>query len=182
MEPISDERGSFARTWCRKEFAEQGISVEMVQANVSLTREAGSLRGLHFSWPPSQEAKLVRCGQGRVFDVALDLRPDSPSFLSHTSAVLDSAAGNALFIPAGLAHGFQTLEDDCEILYLMSDYFRPDLADGVRFDDPSFGIDWPLAVTTILDRDRTYPDFDRAEHVARYASLAGDPRPGTRSR
>jgi dTDP-4-dehydrorhamnose 3,5-epimerase len=170
LERHPDVRGFFARTWCRDEFARQGIAVDMVQASVSHNRLRGTVRGLHFSWPPSHEAKLVRCERGQVIDVIVDLRPDSPAFLRHVAVTLDDEQGNALYIPPGVAHGFQTLTDNCTVLYMMSDFYRPGLADGVRYDDPAFGIAWPLPVSCIVDRDRLYPDFDRAAHTARYRS------------
>lgn len=163
-----DARGFFARLWCRDEFAAHGIAVDMVQASISHNLEAGTLRGMHFQWPPSTEGKLVRCARGRVHDVIVDLRPSSPSFLAHVAVTLDAARHNAIFIPPGCAHGFLTLEPDCDVVYMMSDVFRPELSDGVRHDDPAFGIVWPRAVTRIVERDRTYPDFDRARHVQRY--------------
>lgn len=167
LQRLEDERGHFARAWCAREFATQGLPDACVQASVSHNADRGTLRGLHFQWPPSQEGKLVRCEQGAVHDVALDLRPDSPTFLEHVAVVLEAARGNALFIPPGVAHGFQVLEDDTRVLYLMSDFFAPELAGGVRFDDPAFGIDWPLPVSRITPRDREFPDFDKAVHVER---------------
>ena len=176
LERNADNRGYFARTWCREEFGKHGIAVDMVQASVSYNLYAGTLRGMHFAWPPSREAKLVRCERGRVRDVILDLRPSSTTFLSHFSLDLDDERGNSLFIPAGVAHGFQTLVDDCIVLYMMTDFFRPDLADGVRFDDPAFGIAWPHPVTNILERDRSYPDFDLVRHTNRYNATSQDRR------
>jgi dTDP-4-dehydrorhamnose 3,5-epimerase len=167
-----DERGFFARTWCREEFRQAGIDVEIVQASVSHNRLAGTLRGLHFAWPPSHEGKLVRCERGRVLDVIVDLRPDSPSFLAHFAVELDDDRRTALYIPPGVAHGFQTLVDACDVYYMMTDFYRPELAAGVRYDDPRFGIAWPRAVTTIVERDRTYPLFDQARHCAAYAAAA----------
>ncbi len=168
LERWSDERGFFARSWCREEFARAGIDAEMVQASVSHNRLAGTLRGLHFAWPPSREAKLVRCERGSVHDVILDLRPESPAFQRHFAVVLDDVQRNALYIPPGLAHGFQTLADDCGVLYMMTEAYRPELADGVRFDDPAFGIAWPRPVSSIAARDREYPGFDPARHASRY--------------
>ena len=167
-----DERGYFARTWCAREFSARGLPKHWVQSSVSHNARKGTLRGLHFQRPPSSEAKLVRCEQGAVHDVALDLRPGSPSFLEHVAVVLESGRGNALFIPPGVAHGFQLLADDTRVLYLMSDFHAPELADGVRFDDPAFGIAWPLPVSVIAARDRDYPDFDQAAHMARMAAAA----------
>lgn len=157
IERHADDRGFFARVWCRDEFRAQGLDLEIVQASVSYNRQRGTLRGMHFSHAPSTECKLVRCSRGSVFDVILDLRPDSPSYLSHHCVTLDADERNALFIPQGVAHGFQTLADDCEVTYLMTDVYRPELADGVRYDDPAFGIRWPLPVSCIADRDRSYP-------------------------
>jgi dTDP-4-dehydrorhamnose 3,5-epimerase len=170
LERRSDERGFFARTWCRHEFARLGISFDMVQASVSHNRRRGTVRGLHFTWPPSREAKLVRCERGQVLDVIVDLRPDSPAFLRHVSVTLDDERLSALYIPPGVAHGFQTLAEDCTVLYMMTQAYRPELADGVRHDDPAFGVSWPLPVSCILERDRSYPDFDPAAHAARYRS------------
>lgn len=169
-EPREDARGHFARLWCRDEFAAQGIHADLVQASVSHNTTLGTLRGLHFQWPPSHEAKIVRCERGRIFDVLVDLRPDSPAFGRHVATVLDEQTRNALFVPAGVAHGFQTLDDVCDVHYMMTDFYRPELADGVRFDDAAFGIRWPRRVARIADRDRDYPDFDRAAHARRYAA------------
>jgi dTDP-4-dehydrorhamnose 3,5-epimerase len=168
LERNADERGFFARTWCREEFARAGVGVDMVQASVSHNRLRGTLRGLHFAWPPSGEAKLVRCERGRVHDVIVDLRPESPAFLRHLAVTLDAEACNAIYIPPGVAHGFQTLADDCTVFYMMSEAYRPELADGVRFDDPAFGVTWPLPVSSIHSRDGGYPDFDRDAHAERY--------------
>jgi dTDP-4-dehydrorhamnose 3,5-epimerase len=170
VERHDDERGFFARVWCRDEFAARGINAEVVQASVSYNRQAGTLRGLHFSWPPSQEGKLVRCESGRIFDVIVDLRPDSPTFLRYFGLVLDSSQHNAIYVPPGVAHGFQTLARDSQVLYLMTDRYRPELAGGVRFDDPAFGVRWPMPVSVISERDRGYPDFETAAHAQHLAS------------
>jgi dTDP-4-dehydrorhamnose 3,5-epimerase len=159
-EPHHDERGYFARIWCRDEFAAQGIDVAIVQASVSHNRRAGTLRGMHFALPPSKEDKLVRCSQGRIHDVIVDLRPESPTYRRHFGLELDDRSHVALFIPHGLAHGFQTLVDESEVVYMMTDVYRPELAAGVRHDDPAFGIEWPLPVTCIAQRDRSYASFD----------------------
>lgn len=164
VERHEDERGFFARIWCRDEFAAHGISVGIEQASVSYNRRAGTLRGMHFAWPRSAEGKLVRCGRGRIQDVILDLRPASPSFIKHVSLVLDDRSNDALYIPQGVAHGFQTLCDDCEVVYMMTDIYRAELAGGVRYNDSAFGIRWPLPVSCIAERDLTYPPFDAAAH------------------
>ncbi len=163
-----DERGYFGRLWCREEFAAHGIQVEIVQTSVSHNDVAGTLRGMHFAWPPSLEAKLVRCGSGRILDVILDLRPDSPTFLRHVAVELDARQYNAVYIPPGVAHGFQTLVDDADVVYMMTEIYRPELADGVRYDDRAFGIRWPLPVARIAARDAAYPDFDREAFSGRY--------------
>ncbi|HUF79571.1 MAG TPA: dTDP-4-dehydrorhamnose 3,5-epimerase family protein [Burkholderiales bacterium] len=170
LERNVDERGFFARTWCREEFARAGLRVDVVQASISHNRLRGTLRGLHFAWPPSKEAKLVRCERGQVFDVIVDLRPESPAFLRHVAVTLDAVACNALYIPPGVAHGFQTLADDCTVFYMMTEAYLPELADGVRFDDPAFGVTWPLPVSSIHPRDRGYPDFDATVHEVRHRS------------
>ena len=171
IQPHHDERGFFARTWCREEFAAHGICVNLEQANLSFNAQAGTLRGMHFSWPPSMEAKLVSCSRGRVHDVILDLRPTSATFAMHESVCLSADAHNAVLIPPGVAHGFQTLADESDVHYLMTERHRPDLAGGVRFDDPAFGIRWPRAVSVIAERDRTYPNFDAEAHRRRMSVL-----------
>ena len=168
IEPAEDARGFFARTWCAEEFARRGLPSRFVQASVSRNREKGTLRGLHFQWPPSREGKLVRCERGAVHDVVVDLRPESPSYLQHFAVCLGQERANAIFIPPGVAHGFQTLEDDTQVFYMMTDVHAPALADGFRWDDPAFGIDWPLQVTIMSERDRAYPDFDAAAHARRF--------------
>ncbi len=162
VERLEDFRGFFARTWCEHEFEQKGPGrrIAMVQASISYNRRAGTLRGMHYAASPSREAKLVRCTAGAIHDVILDLRPDSPTFMQHQAFELSQANRDALFIPPGCAHGFQTLADDTEVLYQMTDFFEPSLARGVRWDDPAFGIRWPQAERTIHERDAGYPDFD----------------------
>lgn len=160
LEPHEDERGSFARIFCRKEFAASGLDPDVAQCNLSANRKRGTLRGLHYQAAPSTESKVVRCVQGAIFDVALDLRPGSPSYLEHHAVELSAGNGRALYVPAGCAHGFQTLEDDTVVLYLMSDFYQPELSRGVRWNDPAFGIAWPMEDPIILDRDRDYPDYE----------------------
>ena len=167
VERRDDERGYFARTWCRDEFAAAGIDLAAAQASVSHSRLAGTLRGLHYARAPAREAKLVRCERGAVFDVIVDLRAGSPTFLRHFCVVLDAETGDALYVPPGVAHGFQTLVAESQVLYLMSEAYRPELAAGVRFDDPAFGIAWPRPVRVIAERDRCYPDFDAKTHGLR---------------
>lgn len=165
VEPREDERGLFARTFCAQEFAAHGLDARIAQASVSFNRRAGTLRGLHYQATPDGEVKLIRCTAGAIFDVILDLRPDSPTYLQHFGATLTSRERRALYIPVGFAHGFQTLADDTEVLYQMSTAYVPESARGVRWNDPAFGIAWPAASDRIMnDRDRTYPDFDGEVH------------------
>jgi len=159
IEPREDERGYFARTWCQREFEEQGLNAQLVQCNVSFNRHKGTLRGMHWQATPYSEAKLVRCTRGAIYDVALDLRPHSPTYRQWMAATLTSADQNMLYIPEGCAHGFLTLTDNAEVFYQMSEFYHLDSARGVRWNDPAFGIQWPEPVAVISERDRTYPDF-----------------------
>jgi dTDP-4-dehydrorhamnose 3,5-epimerase len=158
-----DPRGSFARIWCEREFATHGLPSRMVQASLSVTARAGTVRGMHFQAAPSREGKLVRCVRGAVFDVIIDLRPDSPTFKQQLAIELSAANRKAVYVPPGFAHGFQTLVDDVELLYFMSDFYAPEAGRGLRWNDPAFAIPWPLPVTAIADRDRDYPDVDPGE-------------------
>jgi dTDP-4-dehydrorhamnose 3,5-epimerase len=161
-----DQRGFFARTWCQREFTDAGLNADLVQCSVSFNRRRGTLRGMHYQAAPHAEVKLVRCTRGSLWDVALDLRPNSSTFLQHFGLELSAANGAALYIPEGVAHGFQTLVPDTEILYQMSEFYVPDAARGVRYDDPAFGIRWPIAHAVLLERDRAYADFaPRPAHV-----------------
>jgi|SRR5215469_313966 len=159
LEPKSDERGFFARAWCREEFRAQGLNDTLVQCNVSFNRRKGTLRGLHYQMAPFAETKLVRCTRGAIYDVVVDLRPQSPTFKDWTSTVLSAENRLSLYIPEGCAHGFLTLEDEAEIFYQMSEVYDAASARGVRWDDPAFRIDWPDRVNVISERDRSYPDF-----------------------
>jgi dTDP-4-dehydrorhamnose 3,5-epimerase len=160
LEPIRDVRGFFARTYCQRECAEAGIPVPMVQDSLSFNAKAGTLRGMHYHAAPFKQTRLVRCLAGAAFVVALDLRPKAPSYLCHLATELSPANRSALFVPAGLALGFQTLLDDTEIYYQMSEFYDSQYERGVRWNDPRFGIEWPEADRTILNRDASYPDFD----------------------
>ena len=157
-----DDRGFFARSWCAKEFEARGLPSRMVQANISFNRQAGTLRGLHFQLPPSREGKLVRCSRGVVFDVVVDVRCDSPTFLQSAAFELDDVDRLAVYVPPGVAHGFQTLADDSEVHYLMTDEYQAELGSGVRWNDPAFGIAWPLEPTGMSARDRAFPDMEPA--------------------
>lgn len=163
IERLTDERGFFARSWCAEEFQAHGIPEPPVQASISYNRTRGTLRGLHFQRRPGREAKLLRCVRGSVFDVVVDLRADSPTFLQHQTVILSAENCRALYVPPGIAHGFQTLEDDTEVHYQMTDAYRPDLGDGIRWDDPRLSIPWPMPPTVMSARDRSYPDFNPAD-------------------
>ena len=159
-EPIEDERGLFARTWCQREFEARGLETRIAQCSTSFNAKKGTLRGMHYQVPPAAETKIVRCVRGAVHDVIIDLRPHSPTFTRHAAVVLSAANRRMLYVPAGFAHGFQTLEDDTEIVYQISEFYSPEHARGVRWDDPAFHIAWPEDERTIGTRDRSYPDFD----------------------
>lgn len=157
-EPSLDERGAFARWYCRQEFAEHGIDFVPVQASVSSNLRRGTLRGLHFQVAPQEEAKLVLCTRGSAFDVAVDVRTGSPTYGRWISVELSAASRRAVYVPPGCAHGFQTLEDDTELLYLISELYEPSLQRGVRWDDPDLRIAWPEAAQRVVsDRDRNLP-------------------------
>lgn len=167
IEANSDSRGSFARTWCAREFAAHGLRDVCVQASISRNAHRGTVRGLHLQLPPSQEAKLVRCTRGAIYDVIIDLRPGSPTYLRHFGIELRAETCNALYIPPMFAHGFQTLDDQTEVFYQMSDYFAPDLSYGLRWNDPAFDITWPMReARAIHPRDASYRDFVRAAYEA----------------
>jgi dTDP-4-dehydrorhamnose 3,5-epimerase len=160
IERLEDERGFFARTWCQREFEAHGLNPCLVQCNVSYNKRAGTLRGMHYQAAPLAEAKLVRCTRGAIYDVIVDLRRDSPAFKQHLAVTLTPEARNMLYIPEGFAHGFLTLADDTEVFYQMSEFYAPDYARGVRWNDPAIAIQWPAPVQVISDRDANYPDFD----------------------
>ena len=161
LERMQDERGSFARSFCIDEFRDASVNFEVHQANISVNNFAGTVRGMHFQTQPSPETKVVRCTRGAMYDVALDLRPDSDTYCQWFGIELNPQNGAALLIPAGCAHGFQSLTDDTEVHYLMSGRYDPSAANGVRHDDEAFGIQWPLPVASISDKDLGWPDFDR---------------------
>lgn len=160
-QPHEDHRGRFFRSWCGKEFADQSIEFQPVQANIAYSIAKGTLRGLHHQVEPALEAKLVRCTRGSVFDVVADLRPDSPTFLGWFGTKLTPENGRMLFLPEGCAHGCLSLEDASEIFYLTSAYYAPDCARGVRHDDPAIGIAWPAPVSTVSEQDGNWPLIGR---------------------
>jgi dTDP-4-dehydrorhamnose 3,5-epimerase len=171
-----DSRGFFARTFCTQEFAAAGLPTAAVQASISYNEREGTVRGMHFQWPPSREGKLVRCLRGAIHDVLLDLRPDSPGYLQHVAVSLDEENRDAVFIPPGIAHGFQTLQPRSEVLYQMTDYYAPELAAGVRWNDAAFAIQWPRSESTISERDGSYPDFDREQFETELLRRGSAPR------
>ena len=158
--PHYDERGSFMRAWCSREFAEHGIEFTPVQANIGCSTQKGTLRGMHFQQVPALEAKLVRCTRGAMFDVVLDLRLGSPSFGKWFGSELTAENGRMMFLPEGCAHGYQTLEENTEMYYMTSEFYTPDAARGVRFDDPAFNIHWPLTASIVSKQDLTWPRFE----------------------
>jgi len=163
LDPLTDERGFFARSWCEKEFELNGLNPRLVQCNVSFNTHKGTLRGIHYQNEPFQEAKLVRCTQGAIYDVAVDLRPRSSTFRRWVAAILTAEDRQMLYIPEGCAHGFLTLMDNTEVFYQMSEFYHPESARGVRFDDSAFKIEWPEKIEVISERDRNYPDFKGCE-------------------
>ncbi|HEX6900879.1 MAG TPA: dTDP-4-dehydrorhamnose 3,5-epimerase [Thermoanaerobaculia bacterium] len=158
-ERFADERGFFARTYCRRDFAERGLDPDIAQCSVSYNHRRGTLRGLHFQVAPHEEVKLVRVTRGAIWDVIVDVRPDSATFRKHFAVILSAEAGNALYIPKGMAHGFQTLEDTTEVFYQISAFYAPEAARGYRWDDPSFAIPWPEPPSVISEKDRHLPFF-----------------------
>jgi len=157
--PNRDSRGWFARTFCEREFGEHGLETRFVQHSTSQNVSRGTLRGMHFQTEPHAEVKLVRCLKGAIYDVIIDLNPGSPTYRQWRGLELSAASMRQLYIPKGFAHGFQTLEDASEIGYLISEFYAPDASTGVRWDDPAFGIKWPLPVTVMSDKDKAWPDF-----------------------
>jgi dTDP-4-dehydrorhamnose 3,5-epimerase len=166
-EPKCDERGFFARCWCRDEFERHAIDTELAQCNISFNFRRGTLRGMHFQAPPHAEAKLVRCTRGAIYDVVLDLRPESATFKDWISVVLTADTRNMVYVPVGCAHGFITLEDNTEVFYQMSGFYHQESARGVRWNDPAFQIAWPGAVEVISDRDANYKDFEKIDGTAK---------------
>ena len=159
IERLPDERGFFARTFCRDEFAAHGLRTEFVQSNTTFNQRRGTLRGMHFQREPHAEAKLVRCTRGAIYDVIVDLRPESPSYCRWVAVELTADNERILYVPEGVAHGFQTLADASEVFYQMAAMYRPESSAGVRWNDPAFAIRWPLAASVISARDAGYGDF-----------------------
>jgi dTDP-4-dehydrorhamnose 3,5-epimerase len=158
-EPLEDERGFFARTWCRKEFEQHGLNPDWVQCNISYNKRKGTLRGMHYQVAPYAEAKLVRCTMGAIYDVIIDLRPDSKTYRQWISAELSAENRKMIYMPQGFAHGFQTLLDNTEVFYQMSEFYAPGYARAIRWNDPQVKIRWPEAERTISEKDQKIEDF-----------------------
>ncbi len=159
-ERIEDERGFFARSWCRQEWIERGLNPALVQCNITWNHRRGTLRGLHWQEEPHAEAKLVRCTRGSIYDVIVDLRPKSPTWKQWFAIELSAFNHTMLYIPEGFAHGLQTLQNESEVFYQMSEEYHPECARGVRWNDPAFGIQWPIAERIIAARDEAFPDYE----------------------
>jgi dTDP-4-dehydrorhamnose 3,5-epimerase len=159
LERHEDERGFFARTFCEKEFAARGLRTRYPQCNVSHNKTAHTLRGMHWQAAPHEEAKVIRCTSGAVWDVVIDIRPGSPTFMRHIAVELSATAGTMLYVPEGLAHGFLTLQDNTDVFYMMSESYAPESARGARWNDPAFGIEWPAPVAVISERDAQHADY-----------------------
>jgi dTDP-4-dehydrorhamnose 3,5-epimerase len=153
----ADSRGFFARAFCRSEFEEHRLNPLIAQANIAFNRRKGTVRGMHFQFPPAAETKLVRCTKGSILDVIVDLRPESPTYLDHISVELSSDNHRALYVPERLAHGYQVLEDATEMTYQAGEFYTPGAEGGLRYDDPNLGLTWPVAVTEMSDQDRSWP-------------------------
>jgi len=159
LHKLKDERGFFARSWCQREFEAHGLNPRLVQCNISFNTRKGTLRGMHYQVKPHEEAKLIRCTKGAIHDVIVDIRPDSPTFREYASLLLTADNWRMMYAPEGFAHGFLTLEDNTEVFYQMSEFYAPEGANGFRWNDPAFRIEWPAEVRVISERDRSYPDF-----------------------
>jgi dTDP-4-dehydrorhamnose 3,5-epimerase len=157
LEPHADSRGFFSRAFCAREFEAHGLNMPVVQVNISYTKKRGTIRGLHYTVPPAAEAKLARCVRGEIYNVMVDVRRDSPTFLRHFAVQLNAENRKALFIPQMVANGFQTLTEDVEVHYLMSEFYVPEVQRGLRYNDPALNIDWPLPVSEISERDLQLP-------------------------
>jgi dTDP-4-dehydrorhamnose 3,5-epimerase len=159
IEKREDQRGFFARAWCQKEFEAHGLTPRVAQANISFNKYKGTLRGLHYQVVPYAETKLVRCTRGAIYDVIIDLRPDSPTYMQWLGVELTAENYKMLYVPEEFAHGFQTLTDNTEVIYQVSQFYTPEAEGGLRYNDPAFGIEWPLEVQVISDKDKSWPDY-----------------------
>jgi dTDP-4-dehydrorhamnose 3,5-epimerase len=159
IEKLKDHRGFFARSWCQKEFEKHNLVSQAKQANVSYNKKKGTLRGMHYQLAPYEETKIVRCTRGAIYDVIIDLRPASSTYTQWIGVELSAESYEMLYVPENFGHGFQTLKDDTEVIYQVSQFYTPGSERGIRWDDPAFGIDWPLAVQVISDKDNSWPDY-----------------------
>ncbi|RPD94361.1 dTDP-4-dehydrorhamnose 3,5-epimerase [Aureibaculum marinum] len=159
LEKINDKRGFFSRLWCKRELEELNLNANVVQSNISYNKKKGTLRGLHFQKAPYEETKYVRCTQGAIYDVVVDLRPDSPTYKQWLGIELSEKNETMLYVPEGFAHGYLALEDHSEVTYFVTQFYQPDAEGGVRYDDPGFQIEWPIPVTEISDKDKNRPDY-----------------------
>lgn len=159
LEQQPDNRGFFARTFCAKEFTAHGLNPTVAQCNLSFNYKKGTLRGMHYQVTPATETKLIRCTHGAIYDVIIDMRPESPTYLSHIGVELSAENRRALYVPEMFAHGFQTLTDDAEVVYQMGDFYAPKYQRGLRYDDPAFEIEWPIPVSEISEKDTNWPLF-----------------------
>jgi dTDP-4-dehydrorhamnose 3,5-epimerase len=188
LEPRSDDRGFFSRSFCQKEFEAHGLKTTIAQANISFNYRKGTVRGLHFQFPPAAETKFVRCSRGAIVDVIVDLRPESPTYLQHVAVELTAENRRGLFVPERFAHGYQVLEDNTETTYQVGEFYTPSAESGLRFSDPRLGITWPLPATDMSEKDAKWPLLDEVEptirermqkgagpHVADYPEMSPDP-------
>ena len=159
LEKREDPRGFFARAWCKKEFEAKNLAADCVQANISYNKKAGTLRGMHYQLPPHEEVKLVRCVRGAIYDVIVDLRSGSPTYCGWVGVKLSAQNYKMLYVPKGFAHGYVALEDDSDVFYLVSEFYTPNSERGVRYDDPAFGIEWPVPVSVVSEKDAGWPKF-----------------------
>jgi dTDP-4-dehydrorhamnose 3,5-epimerase len=167
LEPRGDDRGFFARAFCRREFEAHGLKPAIAQANISFNRRKGTVRGLHFQYPPAAETKYVRCSRGAIVDVIVDLRPESPSYLHHVAVELTADNRRGLFVPERFAHGYQVLEDNTETTYQVGEFYTPSAESGLRYSDPRLAIDWPLPATDMSDKDQRWPLLADCEAAVR---------------
>jgi dTDP-4-dehydrorhamnose 3,5-epimerase len=161
LEKNADNRGFFSRTWCQKEFQAHGLNTNIAQCNLSFSAKKGTLRGIHYQIPPFDETRLVRCTRGAIYDVIIDLRPDSATYAQWVYTELTAENYKMLYVPENFAHGFQTLEDNTEITYQVSQFYTPDSERGIRWDDPAFNFKWPIEVQVISDKDKSWPDYEK---------------------
>ena len=160
IEKIQDQRGFFGRLWCENEFKAHNLNTNLVQSNISLSKKKGTLRGMHFQKSPFEETKLVRCTKGSVFDVLVDLRPESPTFKKWFGVKLTEKNHKMLYVPKNFAHGFLTLEDNSEVYYLVTEFYNPEMERGIRYNDPEFNIEWPIDIEEISEKDLNHPNFN----------------------